>query len=275
MSLMKGFTGFRLSWLAAGFAILFLVAPFIVVVGASFDTGEAYFVAFPPRGITFEWYSSIPSKYIEAAWTSFIVAVGVAIFSSVVGMCAALGIVRGNVWGKELFQSFFRLPIQIPLVVTGAVFLQFYYQVAAITGVNALGNLWGLVIAHLFVAIPYSVGSVSAVLARVDPSIEEAAHSLGATHWSTFWRVTFPLMRPGVAAGMFYSFIVSFGDVPIAIFLVSGDNMTLPVQIFLDMQFDFRPDMLAVSTLVVVVSAFIIIGAQRFAGLDLVLPGRR
>ncbi|MGF7159893.1 putative spermidine/putrescine transport system permease protein [Rhodoligotrophos appendicifer] len=263
----------RLSIIISAFTTFFLLSPFLVVIGASFDTGDGFRTAFPPRSPSLQWYEAISSKYFHAAWVSFLIAVFVSILSAIVGTCAALGIVRGRVWPKDLFQSFFRLPVQIPLVVTGAVFLQFYYQLAAVTGINVYNTLYGITLAHLFVAIPYCVGCVSAVLVRVDPSLEEAAASLGATRSSTFWRVTFPQLRPGVAAGIFYAFIISFGDVPIALFLVSGDNTTLPVQIFLDMQFDFRPDMLAVSTIVVVASSAIIIVAQRFAGLDMVLPG--
>lgn len=265
--------GVRLSSVVAALTILFLLAPFIIVMGASFDTGDGFHTSFPPRSPSLQWYAAISPKYIHAAWISFLVAVLVAILAAFVGTCAALGLVRGRVWAKDVFQSFFRLPVQIPLVVTGAVFLQFYFQVAAVTGLNIFTSLWSVIIAHLFIAIPYCVGCVSAVLVRIDSSIEEAANSLGATHWSTFWKVTFPLMRPGVAAGMFYAFIVSFGDVPVALFLVNGDTMTLPVQIFLDMQFDFRPDMLAVSTVMVIASVIVIIGAQRLAGLDMILPG--
>lgn len=263
----------RLSTLAAVLTILFLIGPFLVVVGASFDTGDGFRTAFPPRSPSLQWYAAISPKYFHAAGISLLIAIAVAILAGIIGTSAALGIVRGRVWPKDLFQSFFRLPIQIPLVVTGAVFLQFYYRLAAVSGINFFNTLSGIVLAHLFIAIPYCVGCVSAVLARTNPDLEEAAASLGATRWSTFWRVTFPQMRPGVAAGMFYAFITSFGDVPVALFLVSGDNTTLPVQIFLDMQFDFRPDMLAVSTIIVVASAAIIIAAQRFAGLDMVLPG--
>lgn len=263
----------RLSSVAAALAILFLLGPFLVVVGASFDTGEGFRTAFPPRSPSLQWYAAISPKYLHAAWISLVVAVAVAVLAGLIGTSAALGIVRGRVGAKDFLQSFFRLPIQIPLVVTGAVFLQFYYQLAAVSGINFFNTLSGIALAHLFVAIPYCVGCVSAVLVRVNPSLEEAAASLGATRWSTFWRVTFPQMRPGVAAGMFYAFITSFGDVPVALFLASGDNTTLPVLIFLDMQFDFRPDMLAVSTIVVVGSAAVIVAAQRFAGLDMVLPG--
>ena len=263
------------SWTVAGLVILFRFAPFIVVLGSSFDSGDSYHVSFPPRGLTLKWYWEIPDSYWRAAGVSVVVGALVALVSGIIGTMAALGLVRGKVRGVELLQSFFRLPVQIPLIVTGAVFLQFYYQVGALLGWNPLGSIAGIVVAHAFVAIPYCVGSVSSVLVRMNPALEEAATSLGASAWSTFWRVTFPFIRPGVAAGMFYAFIVSFGDVPIAIFLVQGSTMTLPVQIFQDMQFDFRPSMLACSALIVIGSLAIILLAQRFAGLDLILPSKR
>ncbi|MDB5510875.1 MAG: hypothetical protein JWR08_358 [Enterovirga sp.] len=267
----------RIRWssVVAAATILFLLGPFVVILGASFDTGDNYHVQFPPRGFTLAWFGQISPKYVQAAWTSLVVGLAVAVLAGVIGTAAALGIVRSRIGGKEAFQAFFRLPVQIPLVVTGAVFLQFYYYVSALTGLDLLRGLAGLILAHLFIALPYCVGSVSSVLVRMNPSLEEAAQSLGATHWSTFRRVTLPAIRPGVAAGMFYAFIVSFGDVPVAIFLAAGDAATLPVRIFQDMQFDFQPSMLAVSSLIVIVSAALILAVQRFAGLDMVLPGGR
>jgi putative spermidine/putrescine transport system permease protein len=261
-----------LSQAVAALVIVFLIAPFVVVMGASFDQGTAYQIHFPPRTLSLKPYIDIPSAYWHSLATSAIIGVCVAVLATLIGLLAALGIVRSRLPGKELLQSFFRLPVQIPLVVTGAVFLQFYYQVAALLGVDFLSGIWGIVVAHLFVAIPYSIGAISAVLVRLDPAIEEAAQSLGATNGHTFMYVTFPMLRPGLVAGLFYGFIVSFGDVPIAIFLANDKSMTLPVRIFQDMQFDFRPSMLAMSTVVVVLSLLIIVGTQKLAGLDLVMP---
>jgi len=138
-----------------------------------------------------------------------------------------------------------------------------------------LGNIAGLVIAHCFVSIPYCIASISSILLRVDASSEEASIIHGASHWETFRLVTFPSIRPGLLAGTFYAFILSFGDVPIAIFLTGPNTTTLPVQIFQDMQFDFRPGMLAISTIIVVFSLVAIIGLQKLAGLDLVDPTRK
>ena len=255
--------------------VVFLLAPFIVVVGASFDSATEYHVTFPPRGFSLAGYETIPFKYALAGGISLIVAVAVAIVSTLIGLCTALGLVRGNVIGREVFQSFFRLPVQIPFVVTGAVFLQFYYQLDAATGVNLLNGFLGLIVAHIFVAVPYSIGAIASVLTRFNPALEEAAQSLGATGWATFWQVTFPFIRPGVMAGMFYAFIVSFGDIPVALFLVSGERTTLPVEIFQDMQFDFRPSILAVSTLIAVLSLIAIVGVQRLLGFDMIVPAQK
>ncbi len=160
-------------------------------------------------------------------------------------------------------------------MVTGAVFLQFYYQQAAVTGVNLLNGLLGLIIAHDFVPVPYSVGAITSVLTRFDPTLEDAAESLGATGWATFREVTFPIVRPSVMAGIFYAFIISFEDIPVALFLVSGKQTTLPVQNFQDIQFDFRPSVLAVSSLVAVFSLAAILGVHKLAGFDMIVPTRQ
>jgi putative spermidine/putrescine transport system permease protein len=231
-------------------ALAFLLAPFIVVLGASFDTAAA------------------------ATGVSVLVGISVAILATLVGTAAAFGLVRGRVIGRGALQAFFHLPVQIPFVVTGAVFLQFYYQLGPLLGINLLHGVTGLIIAHLFVAIPYSVGAVSAVLARFDATLEEAAESLGATRWGIFLQITLPVISPGVMAGAFYAFIVSFGDVPVALFLVTGQWTTLPVLIFQDMQFDFRSSMLAASSLIAVVSLLVIFGVQKLAGFDAISTGQ-
>ena len=255
-------------------ALGFLLAPFIVVLGASFDTAAEFHVTFPPRGFSLTGYATIPWRYVLASGVSVIVGISVAILATLLGAAAAFGLVRGRIIGRDALQAFFHLPVQIPFVVTGAVFLQFYYQITPLLGINLLDGPTGLIVAHLFIAIPYSVGAIAAVLARFDPALEEAAESLGATRWGTFRQVTLPAIRPGVMAGAFYAFIASFGDVPVALFLVTGQWTTLPVLIFQDMQFDFRSSMLAVSSLVAIISLLAIFGVQKLAGFDAVATGQ-
>jgi putative spermidine/putrescine transport system permease protein len=160
--------------------------------------------------------------------------------------------------------------------VTAVAFLQFYNELATRTGLDVLGTFPGLVAAHLFLTIPYGVSSVAVMLARLGPQWEEAAQSLGATPWSCFRRVTLPAIRPGLFAAFFYAFIVSFGDVPVALFVGTGSSfVTMPVEIFQTLQFDFDPAVLALSTVVVALSALMIVAVQRLIGLDLVVPANR
>lgn len=264
-------------WLMGGILVVtlvFLLAPFVVVFGASFDSGAAYHVAFPPRGVTLAAYDAIPAKYLHAATVSLMVGLVAAALATLIGGAAAFGLASGRPAARTALEAFFRLPVQIPLVVSGAAFLQFYYQLASWTGINLLDGLGGLIAAHTFAATPYSVAAISAVLARFDRALEEAAESLGAGPWATFWQVTLPTIRPGVVAGFIYAFIVSFGDVPIALFLVQAKDTTIPVQLFLDMQFDFTPAMVAASTLVALGSLGLLIVVQRAFGFDLVQSRR-
>jgi putative spermidine/putrescine transport system permease protein len=129
----------------------------------------------------------------------------------------------------------------------------------------------GLILAYIFVGTPYTVNTVGAVLERLSPRLDEAAAILGANRWSAFWSVTFPLIRPGLIAGMLYAFVIAFGDVPLSIFLSSPQYSTLPVEIFQTLQFDFRPTVLSISTIIALMSVVSLWLIQRLVGLDLVV----
>lgn len=259
-----------LSQIVASFVVAFLLLPFVVIVGASLDPGGGYQIHFPPRELSLTSYLAIPKKYIHALGMSTLIGVVVAVLAATIGLVAALAIVRGGFRRPETLQAAFRIPLQIPMIVTGAVFLQFYYFLSSVYGVNLMKGISGIVIAHLFIAIPYCVSSVSSVLQRLERSAEEAAQTLGASHWNVFSKVTFAMLKTGLVSGLFYAFILSFSDVPVALFLVNNDTMTLPILMFQDMQFDFHPSMLAVSTIVIFLSLFLIFGVQKYGGLDLV-----
>lgn len=261
-------------WVAYGLILLiylYLVAPVLVVAASSLDTKSSFSATFPPKTLGFRWYYEIPQKYVSALAVSATAASIAAVLSGILGVLAALGIVRGKLPGSELLRALFRAPLQIPFVVTGVVFLQFYYGLQVVTGVELAATLPGLIIAYVFVGTPYTVGTVGAVLERLSPRLDEAAAILGANRWSTFWRVTFPLIRPGVMAGMLYAFVIAFGDVPLSIFLSSPEYSTLPVEIFQTMQFDFSPTVLSISTLIALMSVVSLWLIQRLVGLDLVV----
>lgn len=258
------------SWMVGVFA--FMLAPLVVVVGASFSGGErAAFIQFPPTDFTLRWYGAIAPEYLATLGRSLMLAIIAALTSCAVGIPAALGVVRGRFPGKNLVSAVFRAPLQIPAVVVGVSFLQLYYVIADVTDLFLLGSIWGLWIAHVFITTPYVIGSVVAVLQRFNPRLEEAALSLGASPWSTFRRVTLPVLMPGVYAGAIYAFMVSFSDLPVSLFLAGQGFKTFPVEIFQAMDYDFNPSLLAVATMIIVFSLGSMVLVQRAIGLNALL----
>ena len=258
-----------------GGVLVFLLAPVIVVVLASFDGGDPVagraFLNFPPTSLSLQWYFSIQPRLFHALWVSFLVACFAAGVGTVIGVPAALGLVRGNLPGKTVLSALFRAPLQIPFIVIGVAFLQTYYLLGDAFGIRITGSFIALGVGHLFVATPYVIGSVGSVLLRFNSNLEEAALSLGASRWRAFRRVTLPIIMPGIYAGALFAFMVSFGDVPISLFLASPKYATLPLEIFHSMEFDFDAAVLAISTLIVLASLVILWLIQKSVGLDVML----
>jgi putative spermidine/putrescine transport system permease protein len=246
----------------------FLLAPLLVVAGASLSSGDRPYVSFPPDDVSFEWYGRIPERFVETLGNSLLLACAAALVSVLLAVPAALALVRGRFGGRRWVALLLRAPLQIPFVVVGIAFLQLYYFVGGLTGINLRGQFLGLLLGHVFLATPYVIGTVSATLQRFNMRLEEAARSLGATPWRTFRRVTLPVIMPGLYAGCLYAFIVSFGEVPVALFLGGPSMTTFPVEMFSSMQFDFNPSLLAISTLILFFSLALIVLFQKAIGLD-------
>ena len=253
---------------------IFLLSPMVVVIGTSLNgpkaTTDASF-QFPPENISLHWYTRIPEAQIEALVLSFALAGIVAVLACILGVPAALGLVRSNLPGKALISTVFRAPLQIPSIVTGIAFLQLFYLIGDLTGVYWQGTLFGLVLGHVFVATPYVVGTVTAVLQRFDMRLEEAALIHGASRWRAFRRVTLPVIMPGVYAGGLYAFMVSFGDVPIAIFLTAPGFATYPVELFTALENDFDPSIMASASMVIILCLILLLAVQKLVGLDTLL----
>ncbi|MCA0451900.1 MAG: ABC transporter permease, partial [Proteobacteria bacterium] len=254
------------AWIAAAFVFLF--APLVVVVGASFDGGNRTFLNFPPQEFSTRWYFQIAPDLFQSLALAIGLGLTTAFLASVLGVPAALGLVRAEFRGKAIVAALFRAPLQIPAVVIGVSFLKLYYLIGDVFGLRLVGTLPGLLIAHLFLATPYVIGSVVAVLQRFNLRLEEAALSLGATRLRTFRRVTLPLIMPGVYAGAMYAFLVSFGDVPVSLFLGGPGMQPFAAKIFNLMEYDFDPSLLAISTYIIFGSFTAIYFLQRAIGLD-------
>lgn len=263
-----GWGGRLASWLFMIALYVFMFAPLVVVAGASLNSGERPYVSFPPSDLSLEWYWRIPPRFLETLGVSVMLAGATALVATVIATMAAIGLVRGRFRSRTAVGVLLRAPLQIPFVVIGIAFLQLYYLIGGVSGLHLRGSFMGLLLGHVFLATPYAIGAIGAVLQRFNARLEEAAQILGASRWRTFRRVTLPVIAPGIYAGGLYAFIVSFGEVPVALFLASPAYTTFPVEMFASMQFDFNPSLLAVSTLILIVSMALIIAFQRFIGLD-------
>jgi putative spermidine/putrescine transport system permease protein len=266
---------------AVYFALVFIIllAPLAVVVISSIsapvnDQVSTSYVPFPPQSLTLRWYERIPETQLKSLAVSFALGLAVALSAVAIGVPAALGLIRAEVAGKPLMAAVLRAPLQIPHVVCGIAFLQMFYSLGDLTDLYLQGTLAGIFLGHLFLATPFVIGSVCAVLQRFDTRLEEAAQALGATPWRTLKRVTLPVIAPGIFTGGLYAFIVSFVDVPVAIFLASPSATTFPVELFFAMEQDFEPSSLASASLAALFAVVLVAVAQKLVGLENLLKSR-
>jgi len=255
--------------------MVFLLGPLVVVIGASFGNGQRGMIDFPPREFTLKWYFAIEPMHLKAVGTSLLLASCSVLLAILVGVPAALGLVRSRLAHKNIVAAMLRAPVQLPAVIVGVAFLQFYYVIGDLSGLYLTGNWYGMLIAHVFISTPYVVSSVAAVLQRFNHQLEEAALILGASPWTTIRRVTLPVLAPGVFSGATYAFLVSFSDLPISLFLASEDVKTFPVVLFQSMDYDFDPSLLAVSTLIIIGSFAAMLLFQKLMGMGSLLRSNK
>jgi putative spermidine/putrescine transport system permease protein len=255
------------------FSYLFLLSPMIVVIGASLNAGTEYYapMTFPPEDPTFRWYFEIPTEHLRALGLSFALGLVATFGACLIGIPAALGLVRSNVPFKSTIFAVFRAPLQIPSVVIGIAFLQLYYVIFDYWNIELPGTFIGLAIGHTFVATPYVVGSVVTILQRFDTRLEEAAIIHGASPFRVLRTITLPVIMPGVYVGSLYAFMVSFADVPVSIFLSSPGFSTYPIELFYSLENDFNPAILASASLVILICLVMLLIIQRLVGFDTLL----
>ena len=182
-------------------------------------------------------------------------------------LAAAYGLVRGRFRGRDAIQTLLLAPLVVPSLVIGLAILLAFSGM----GVRAVGAR--LVGAHVLITFPYMVRTILASLARLDPAVEEAARTLGASALRCFVLVTLPLVRPGVVAGMLFAFIVSFDNVSLSLFLTNARTNTLPIAILNYVEYNFDPSVAAISTMLVAFSLGAALLVERLVGLRRVVGG--
>jgi putative spermidine/putrescine transport system permease protein len=231
----------------------FLLAPIAIVMILSFSAGSG--VSFPPPGLSLRWFRYLAGRdeFISSAIVSVEIAALASIGAVALGLPASLALVRGRVPGTAIVESILMSPLVLPGIVTGIALLQYF----TVTGV--IRSFPRLVLAHLVICTPYAIRSLTAPLHGIDPSIEEASRTLGANRVTTFLRVLLPLLRPGVVAAFIFSFVTSFDNVVVSIYLIGADTVTLPLRILTYLEWQFDPSIAAISTVFVLVTTTVVV----------------
>jgi len=237
-----------------------LVAPTLVVIPISF-TGVRSFV-FPPQSWSLQWYAALFQNpgWVASLQRSALIGVLAALVATVCGTAAAIALVR---WHRRRAVAVARAFLMAPVVIPGIVLAIGIFAAFSVFGL--IGTIPGFVLAHAALGIPFVLISVTASLSGVDPQIERAAASLGATRWGVIQQVTLPLVVPGVLAGALFAFVTSFDEILVSLFIKSPFLETFPLRIYNSVSNDTDPTVAAASTLALVITTGAIILASRFA----------
>jgi putative spermidine/putrescine transport system permease protein len=248
----------------AGVTLAYILTPLLFVTWLAFFQQEI--PSFPPEGYSLRWFLAIPGndRFVSGFLLSLEVAVIATAIGLLLGLPAALCLARTQFAGHEAVMSLLLLPVIVPGIVLGIALYVFQVEAEIATGLPLLGSLGGLIAGHVLLVIPWTIRLVSASLAGLDRSIEEAAQSLGANRWVTFRRVTLPAIRPGVVAAALFGFVASFGNLEMSLFLVGPGRTTLPIAIIQYLEWKIDPTIAAVSVLQVLLIAVAMLVTDRF-----------
>ena len=262
-----------------GLIFLFLILPILIVLPLSFNV-EPYFsfttgmLNFDPEAFSMRWYEDIlrngmasPDAVFSWAWlsdawnngqwirairNSFFIGICATLLSTALGTLAAIGLSRSEMPYRRLIMSILISPMIVPLVITAAGMFYFYSKV------HLSQTYLGVIMAHAVLGTPFVIITVTATLVGFDKSLVRASQSLGAGALTTFRKVQMPLIIPGVISGGLFAFITSFDEVVAVLFLASPEQRTIPRQMWSGIREQISPTILAVATLLVILSIILL-----------------
>jgi putative spermidine/putrescine transport system permease protein len=246
-------------------SLLYMVVPLFMVAASSVT--QSQFMSFPPKGFSLRWYLTVltSDKYLLSAFTSLQLAGIVVSLSVIAGTMAALAFNRARMRGVEALSGLFLSPLILPAII---------FAIGLLMSLSVLGlkpSFWALVVGHMVITLPYVIRTVSAVLARSDPYLEEAARTMGAGRFRRYWSVLLPQCRQGIIAGAFFAFNISFDDAVVALFIRSPGLETLPIRIYSELEFSTSPAIAAVSTMMILITIGLILVIERVLGVTKVV----
>jgi len=249
-------------WRPDGFAVYaviyltFIYLPVLFLPLFSFNKSK--YIAFPLKGFTLQWYQKMINTpdLLEALMNSVKVGVAVAILSTMFGLLAAKAVTRYRIPGRGAVMGFIMVPLVIPGIILAISLL------ILITQLDIPLSLWTVGFAHMLLCTPFAMLVLISRMEGFDRSLEEAALDLGESAWMTFWRVTFPIVLPGIIASLLLTFTISFDEFVLAFFLTSTDP-TLPIYIWSSLRFPLKlPPVLALGATIFVLSFIVVSFAE-------------
>jgi putative spermidine/putrescine transport system permease protein len=235
-------------WMLAVLTVVFLLAPIVVIIAVSFNSTALF--TFPPPHWSLRWYMSLwdSRDWREAGIFSLALASLVALAALCLGVPAAYGLARDRFRGRKLVEGLLISPTVVPSIVLA---LGLYMLFSPL---RLIGTPLGLFLAHTLLALPVVLIIVGAACRRLNPTIELAARSCGATFLKAFWLVVVPAIRPAIISAGAFAFLTSFDEVVLNLFLGGPRTTTLPKKIWESVKFELDPALTAVSTILIAVS---------------------
>ncbi len=238
-----------------GLIFLFLIFPILIIVPLSFNA-IPYFsftdemLSLDPAGYSLRWYIEFLNSlnWQGAIKNSFIISIFSTIISTFLGTLAALGLSRPNFPFKTTIMGILISPMVVPLIISAAGMFFFYSRI------GLQGTFIGVILAHVALATPFVLITVTATLVGFDRSLTRSAATLGASPARTFFKITVPLITPGVISGALFAFVTSFDEVVVILFVGSYRQRTIPWQMFSGIREQISPTILAVATILTLLS---------------------
>jgi putative spermidine/putrescine transport system permease protein len=252
-----GWWGLRIVCVAV---LAFLLLPIFVIIPLSFS--DSSFLVYPIPGWSLKWYENLftSAEWVRAAQNSFIVAPAATLIATVLGTLAAVGLARVSFAGKGPLMSLLIAPMVVPIVVVGVSTYLFFAPL------GLADSYAGLIMVHAALGAPFVLTTVLATLHGLDGNLVRASLSLGADPVTTFFRVTLPLIAPGVISGAVFAFATSFDEVVVTLFLAGPDQVTLPRQMFTGIRENITPTIAAVATLLVLFTTSLLLALEWLRG---------
>lgn len=239
-----------------GLLLVFMYLPILFVIVYSFNANKLTAIW---SGFSLQWYRKLMHNagIMEALKNSLVLATLSCALAAVIGTVGAVGMARAKYKGMGIMEYISTIPIMIPEIILGMIFLAYFSML------NLPAGMFTLVIAHTTFCIPYIYMLVKARLVGMDPALVEAARDLGASEVRAFFDVTLPLIMPAIASGVVLAFAMSLDDVVISIFVTGPRVTTLPIKIYTQMKFGVTPEINALCTVMLGVTIVLLVLSAR------------